>query len=1681
MYVLLSSLAFSATTHTVSAGDSIQAAIAAASDDDTIDVAKGTYAESLDLDGKSLHLVGNGATLSPTSGSYVVRWDDGEAGSFSNFKIEPPSGSRGLVLEDASVAISWVEIEAAGKDTSDGGAVYVSGGTASFESIEISKPVARKGAGFFVDDAADIELVDVTITEAEATWGAGLAITGESTVSVDVVAIDTPVASRQGVGVFVDDGSLTGTDLDIADPSGDQTFGVGIYAGDHSAITLTSSTIDGCRLSSTGYSGGGIYAANGSTLTLTSVTISDCQNDYGGGIALDASTAELTSVTFRSNSSDDRGGALYLESASDVACDSCSFSANEADEGGAIAIDESSIFSDVDGTFSSNTATDGGAIWTRAALTLSGSSFTSNEAESGGAILADDIGDTLDISDADFSSNTALSDDGGAIHVDGEADLSVESCSFDGNESDLGSGGAIAFAPGTTAWDLSVEDSTFDSNVASDDGGAIYVLDGDDIVLREVEILRNEAADGGGLYVSGADEVSVTRSLFFANEAEDGAAAVETLTVDDAAWTNNVFGENFADNDASALMFEDGSGVPYVANNTFYGQDGGTTANGAAIWVSGMGVEFVNNLALENDTPYAVYCADTDVDGLSDFFHNAMYDNHSDYDGCDDPEDTDGNLDDEDPDLRTLVIDGDETNDDLHLDLGSPCIDAGQTSVFDVDGSVSDIGAYGGPDAAVEDNDGDGYYDNVDCDDSDSTISPGATEVPYDGIDQDCDGVDLVDVDGDGFDGDDDDCDDEDATVNPDATEIWYDGVDQDCDGLSDYDQDLDGFDDARYGGLDCDDGDAAVSPVGSEVWYDGVDQDCDGWSDYDQDLDGYDSDAYGGADCDDSAIHIHPAAYEIPYNGVDEDCDGVEEWDVDGDGWNGAPAGPDCNDDDPEIHPNAEEIVYNSVDENCDGYVSYDRDGDGYDKETWGLDCDDDDGSINPSATETWYDGVDQDCDDHSDFDQDRDGHDSIEGGGTDCDDLDPRINTDVTEVWYDGVDQDCDGRDDDRDGDGYLVADDCDDRDDTVYPGAEERWDGLDNDCDGWTEQDDRDADGAIDWDEWAVGSDPTDPDTDDDGLLDGQELDGAVAFDSDLDTTADVFDVDDDGDGLTSLTENLADPNRDGVADIDVDGDGIRNSLDRDSDGDGYPDAIELDNDTDHDGVPDYVDYNGPFAGGGCAGERVTWLGALALPLLFLRRRRRAYSTLVAVFLGGLVFAPSAEAADAHGYQVLGTTGDVYGYDRLAYPYGGQRGDYDVAVIADHAWRPLVEVLPDGRSPILSNLSTANVVVSGSLGAHTRLEAVVPVHAYGVGPGGSFIAMGDMRLGAVIPAWSPAGIRPGIAIAPSVWIPTGNEDQWVGNPGLSGGGVVSVAQELGRVGWVANVGARAGRFEEERNLRAGAGPLMGVGAHYAVTDALMVAGEATVQGSTGFESFPVELMASSRIRLRGGSWAMVGVGAGLNDAVGASTARVVIGGGFNRRTEAPPEVLVHVVTVERPPELDPLADSDGDGVLDIDDACPEVPIYEAQDPRYSDGCPKLAELSGDRIIITQSIFFREGSAQLLRKSTPVLEEVARILENNPDLDTVLIEGHTNDNGGPEYNYRLSEDRAVEVMRWLIDAGIDRNRLVAQGYGYDVPLVHHDGRDAQRVNRRVEFTVMKREEDAGDHRIPTDGELAE
>lgn len=154
----------------------------------------------------------------------------------------------------------------------------------------------------------------------------------------------------------------------------------------------------------------------------------------------------------------------------------------------------------------------------------------------------------------------------------------------------------------------------------------------------------------------------------------------------------------------------------------------------------------------------------------------------------------------------------------------------------------------------------------------------------------------------------------------------------------------------------------------------------------------------------------------------------------------------------------------------------------------------------------------------------------------------------------------------------------------------------------------------------------------------------------------------------------------------------------------------------------------------------------------------------------------------------------------------------------------------------------------------------------------------------------------------------------------------------------------------------------------------------------------------------------------------------------------------------------------DSDGDGVPDRYDLCPDAKetINGVDD---HDGCPD----SGDpRVIyedgqfkILDAVTFEHGKAEIKEESHSLLDQVALMIKANADVK-VRVEGHTDDTGPKEVNRRLSRQRAQAVRQYLIDRGrVAPNRLSAEGYGPDRPLVKDTSDEARSKNRRVEFVV--------------------
>lgn len=121
-------------------------------------------------------------------------------------------------------------------------------------------------------------------------------------------------------------------------------------------------------------------------------------------------------------------------------------------------------------------------------------------------------------------------------------------------------------------------------------------------------------------------------------------------------------------------------------------------------------------------------------------------------------------------------------------------------------------------------------------------------------------------------------------------------------------------------------------------------------------------------------------------------------------------------------------------------------------------------------------------------------------------------------------------------------------------------------------------------------------------------------------------------------------------------------------------------------------------------------------------------------------------------------------------------------------------------------------------------------------------------------------------------------------------------------------------------------------------------------------------------------------------------------------------------------------------------------------------------LVKIQGNELKLSDKILFETDSAKILGQSSALLEEVADVLQKNPNLQQIEIQGHTDNTGGREHNQKLSDARAASVRDWLIKAGVSASRLSAKGYGQDRPIAPNVTEANRSKNRRVQFIIGKK-----------------
>jgi len=328
---------------------------------------------------------------------------------------------------------------------------------------------------------------------------------------------------------------------------------------------------------------------------------------------------------------------------------------------------------------------------------------------SGGGVFVENS--SVTIANSRIDDNEAEDNGGGIAVVNGQ--LILEDTLVEDNEAGVHGGGIYK-----SVGDVTISDSVIQANVAGIDGGGIY-LDVGGFTMTDSVILLNDAGDdGGGVYltpsgagvvISGstfdtntagdnggclyADDFSgqIYRNVFQSCTAEDwGGAAYLGATSGTTLFYNNITNDSQAFQGAALFTT---NGATQVVNNTFFDSEATDGPDGAAVRAGGS-TAYQNNL-ISAGTGFGFFrissCCPTlaynNVDGMSGgFSHSSGLAGQS------------GNTE-LDPLFALGLADGNPDNDDLSLGAGSPCIDSGNPNPAfnDPDGTISDLGAYGGP------------------------------------------------------------------------------------------------------------------------------------------------------------------------------------------------------------------------------------------------------------------------------------------------------------------------------------------------------------------------------------------------------------------------------------------------------------------------------------------------------------------------------------------------------------------------------------------------------------------------------------------------------------------------------------------------------------------------------------------------------------------------------------------------------------------------------------------------------------------------------------------------------------------------------------------------------------------------------------------------------------------------
>lgn len=359
----------------------------------------------------------------------------------------------------------------------------------------------------------------------------------------------------------------------------------------------------------------------------------------------------------------------------------------------------------------------------------------------------------------------------------------------------------------------------------------------------------------------------------------------------------------------------------------------------------------------------------------------------------------------------------------------------------------------------------------------------------------------------------------------------------------------------------------------------------------------------------------------------------------------------------------------------------------------------------------------------------------------------------------------------------------------------------------------------------------------------------------------------------------------------------------------------------------------------------------------------------------------------------------------------------------------------------------------------------------------------ALGDLRLGAKVPLLDERRFPVGVAALLDARLPTGDREAFTGD-GLALVPSAIVTRSFGKVRLDAQLGYVIRETGQYAQLVVHDGFAYGLGGSLELPPlagierwkALL---ELTGGWPRGYDldgaryRAPLSARGGLRAALSRALSVEVGGGAGLGEAgygrerwrvfAGVRWTGVPVGGPDEDPDRDGLSNLKDFCPLDAgPAELDGCPDFDGDLIPDREDRCPREP-----GPAENDGCPvavdePVVEIESERLSLKDSIQFDSGRDTIKRSSFGVLDQVAKLLADHLELKRIRVEGHTDNIGPASYNKDLSERRAASVVRYLVEKGIARERLVPAGFGFERPVASNQTALGRAKNRRVEFRMI-------------------